>query len=247
MISNDKRYRAMLMGKQTEYSADPLAEILNKQGFVVLDGALATELERHGADLNDALWSAKILMEAPGLIRAVHADYLRAGADVITTASYQATLPGFLARGLSRENAIELLKLSVELAVDARDEFWAIDENRVGRIRPLVAASIGPYGAFLADGSEYKGMYNLTEDELIEFHRPRMEILAAADADLMAFETVPSIVEGRAILRLLAEFAGCRAWITFSCRDGHHVSSGELFADFVSLADRSEQILCHRR
>src|SRR3954471_5442470 len=131
--------------------SNPIATLLETQPIVVLDGALATELERRGCDLHDPLWSAKILMESPQIIREVHADYFAAGADCASTASYQATFEGFARRGLSNEASADLMRLSVQLAVDARDAFWADSINRVGRARPFVAASVGPYGAFLAD------------------------------------------------------------------------------------------------
>src|SRR5438105_4508189 len=121
---------------------NPIATLLESQPLVVLDGALATELERRGCDLRDALWSAKVLMESPEIIRAVHADYFAAGADCATTASYQATFEGFTRRGLSHEAAADLMRLSIQLAVDARDAFWADPTNRVGRARPFVAASV---------------------------------------------------------------------------------------------------------
>lgn len=210
--------------------------------MVVLDGALATELERRGCDLRDALWSARVLMEAPELIRAVHADYFAAGADCATTASYQATFEGFARRGLSTAQAADLMRLSVQLAIEARDAFWAIEANHVGRPRPFVAASIGPYGAFLADGSEYRGNYGLTEDELADFHRPRMAVMAASDADMLACETIPCLLEATAILRTLEEFPSMSAWFSFSCRDGAHTSHGELLADCAALLGSHPQV-----
>ena len=222
---------------------NPLTPLLAQQGYAVIDGALATELERRGADLRDRLWSAKLLIEAPQLIKRVHLDYLEAGADVLITSSYQATLAGFMERGLGRDAACGLIRLSVELALKAREEYWAVVENRGGRNRPLVAASVGPYGAYLADGSEYRGDYGQTEHELIEFHRPQVEILAASQADLLAFETIPSLIEGRALIRLLSKFPDKTAWIAFSCSDGHHVSSGDSFDACAALAETSAQIV----
>src|SRR5690242_13367035 len=131
--------------------SNPIATVLETQPIVVLDGALATELERRGADLRDPLWSAKVLMESSHLIREVHADYFTAGADCATTSSYQATFEGFAKRGLSHEAAANLMRQSIQLAIEARDAFWTNPINREGRARPFVAASVGPYGAFLAD------------------------------------------------------------------------------------------------
>lgn len=222
---------------------DPLAPFLAAQGFVVLDGGLATELESRGAEISDALWSARLLLDAPEIIRQLHYDYFAAGADVAISASYQASFPGFARRGLTREEATRLMGLSVELARDARDDFWADASNRAGRLRPLVAASVGCYGAFLADGSEYRGDYGLTREELIEWHRPRMAALVASGPDLLACETIPCQLEAEALVALLVEFPETPAWISFSCRDDAHVCHGEPFADCMALAAASPQVV----
>lgn len=218
-----------------------IESILNNQRIAIIDGAMATELEARGCDLNDDLWSARVLLEQPELIRAVHLDYFNAGADIAITASYQATVDGFAKRGLNREQALSIMKKSVQLAQEARDEFWAKEENRVGRVRPLIAGSVGPYGAYLADGSEYRGDYNLSEDELIAFHRPRIEALIASGADLLACETIPCGIEARALIRLLAEFPNTVAWFTFTAKDGEHISNGERIADIASFLDKQAQ------
>ena len=220
---------------------NPIETILNNQSIGIIDGAMATELEGRGCDLNDALWSAKVLLEQPELIRVVHLDYFNAGADIAITASYQATVEGFAKRGLSREQAANLIKKSVQLAQEARDEFWAKEENQIGREYPLVAGSVGPYGAYLADGSEYRGDYKLSEDELIAFHRPRVEALIASGADLLACETIPCGVEARALIRLLAEFPGMTAWFTFTAKDGGHISNGESISDIAAFLDKQPQ------
>jgi homocysteine S-methyltransferase len=222
---------------------NPLESYLSQQGFVVLDGGLATELEAHGADLDHFLWSARLLSESPDLIRDVHHDYLVAGADVIATATYQASLGGFARAGFERDQALGLMRLSVDLALQARERFWSKDVNRSERLRPLIAASIGPYGACLHDGSEYHGDYRVARQALLDFHRPRMEFLAQTPADLFAFETIPSQEEAEVLLELLGEHPGKPAWLSFSCRDGQHVSHGERFADCAALADRSDQIV----
>ena len=211
--------------------------------LLILDGALGTELQRRGADLNDPLWSAALLIQQPELIRQVHLDYFVAGADVATTASYQATFESFMQRGMSHAEAATLMASAVRLAVEARDAFWDVPANRTGRVRPLVAASVGPYGAMLADGSEYRGNYGLTEAQLMDFHRPRMQVLCATGADLLACETVPSLAEARALARLLEEFAGASAWISFSCRDALHNSQGELLSDCVAALDGYAQVV----
>jgi homocysteine S-methyltransferase len=209
---------------------DPLAALLEHQGVAILDGGLATELELRGADIGDDLWSARLLVDDPDSVHSLHLDYLDAGADCIVSASYQATIEGFTRRGLDDEEAVGMLRRSVELALTARDEFWSVAENHGYRHRPLVAASIGPYGAFLADGSEYSGDYGLDAEELAGFHRRRLEILAGCGTDLLACETIPSLVEARVLVRLLEATPGCRAWISFSCRDGARISDGTQIA-----------------
>ena len=222
---------------------NPITGSLRQFPALVLDGALATELERRGRDLRDPLWSAKVLLEAPELIRQVHLDYFRAGADIAITASYQATVAGFMRRGLGRGESLELLRRAVRLAQEARDEFWREPTNRVGRPRPLVAASVGPYGAFLADGSEYRGDYGLSEIELMDFHRSRLATLLAADPDLLACETLPCFLEARALARLLTEFPGASAWISFSARDEARTCHGERLADCAAWLDSRPQIV----
>jgi len=222
---------------------NPIASILDHQPVLVIDGALATELERRGYDLKHDLWSAKILLEQPEAIQQLHYDYFKAGADCVITASYQATVAGFMKRGLNENEAIALIQKSVKLAIAARDEFWKEETNRTGRSKPFVAASVGPYGAFLADGSEYRGNYGLTEQELMDFHRPRMKALIEAGADILACETIPSLIEAQAIAKLLKEFPNATAWISFSARDEKHVSEGKVFADCVKVLEEYSQII----
>jgi homocysteine S-methyltransferase len=204
-----------------------LAERLS-EGPLVLDGGLATELERLGHDLGDALWSARLLRDSPEEVEAVHRAYFEAGADVAITASYQATYEGFAAAGIDREETTRLLRLSVELARRARDA-----------VRPdgLVAASVGPYGVVLADGSEYTGDYgDAGAERIAAVHRPRIEALLSAEPDLLAFETIPSIREVRALVDLLGEHEGADAWITFCCRDGERLSDGTPVEDAARAA-----------
>lgn len=222
---------------------NPLDAFLANDRLMVLDGALATELERRGANLNDPLWSAKLLIEQPALIRAVHADYFAAGADVATTASYQATFEACTRRGMSRAQAADLMRLSVTLACEARDAFWADPAHRVGRLRPLVAASVGPYGAMLADGSEYRGHYGLGRAALADFHRERLQVLATSGADLLACETIPCLDEALAIADVLAEQGTAVAWISFACKDGMHNAQGERLADCVAALEAYPQVL----
>jgi homocysteine S-methyltransferase len=200
-------------------------------GEIVIDGGLATELERRGADLRDELWSARLLVDDPDAIVDVHRAYVDAGADVVISGSYQASFDGFATRGLDRAAAAELMRRSVELARTAMADAG----------RPvLVAASIGPYGAVLADGSEYTGRYGLGEPSaavaaLRAFHRPRAEVLASAEPDLLAIETIPSIRETQALADVVPSL-GIPAWISFSCGDDEHLNDGTPLADAVALA-----------
>ncbi|QZA20162.1 homocysteine S-methyltransferase [Mycobacterium malmoense] len=194
--------------------------------FVLLDGGLATELEARGHDLSDALWSARLLADAPQEIVAVHAAYFRAGAAIATTASYQASFEGFAADGIDRRETAGLLRRSVELAKAARDE--------VGAPGLWVAASVGPYGAALADGSEYRGRYGLSVAALMRWHRPRLEILAAAGADVLALETVPDIDEAEALVNLVHSL-GVPAWLSYTV-DGTRTRAGQPLTDAFAVA-----------
>ncbi|NIH80192.1 homocysteine S-methyltransferase [Amycolatopsis viridis] len=197
---------------------------------VVLDGGLATELEARGHDLSDALWSARLLADDPDAIVAAHRAFFRAGAQVATTASYQASVAGFAEAGIARQEAVRLLQLSVELAREARV-----------RGDELIAASIGPYGATLADGSEYRGRYGLRIGELVAFHRPRAEILAAAGPDLLACETVPDVDEAEAML-LAIEGLGVPAWLSYTIT-GESTRAGQPLTEAFAVARGNDQIV----
>jgi homocysteine S-methyltransferase len=202
---------------------------------VISDGGLATELEAHGHDLSDALWSARLLVDDPDAIRAAHLAFYRAGAQIATTASYQASFSGFAARSIGRDEAVRLLRRSVELAIDARDALAA------DGVRRWVAASVGPYGAALADGSEYRGRYGLSVAELVAWHRPRLEILAEAGADLMALETVPDVDEAEALVRAVAGL-GIPAWLSYTI-DGDRTRAGQPLREALAVASGVEEIV----
>lgn len=205
---------------------------------LVLDGAMATELEARGCDLTDALWSAKVLIENPELIYQVHYDYFSAGAQVAITASYQATPQGFAKRGLTEPEALALIARSVTLAAQARSDYLA-RHLQSGPL--LIAGSVGPYGAFLADGSEYRGNYALPEQEMLAFHRPRIRALVEAGADILACETLPSFAETQALVALLQEFPQMPAWFSFTLRDQQHLSDGTPLSEVVALLDSVPQ------
>lgn len=209
-----------------------LERILVNNRIMVIDGSMSTPLERMGADLNDELWTAKVLREKPELIKKVHRDYLKAGADCGITASYQASVPGLMAKGLTEEEAEDVIANSVRVFLDTRDEWWRSEGEAAGREYPLCLASIGPYGAYLADGSEYRGRYAITDDELRDFHRRRMEILKDAGADMFLIETIPAYREAL-VCADLAEELGLPYWISFSCMSGTRINEGDLIKDCV--------------
>jgi homocysteine S-methyltransferase len=192
---------------------------------VISDGGLATELEARGHDLSDDLWSARLLLDSPLEIAAVHAAFFRAGAAFATTASYQASFDGFAERGIGRDAAARLMRLSVELAKTARDEVGGDG---------WVAASVGPYGAALANGEEYVGRYGLSVEQLVDWHRPRMEVLIDAEPDVLALETVPDVDEAQALVALVHEF-GTPAWLSYTI-DGTTTRAGQPLADAFAVA-----------
>ncbi|GAA0516017.1 homocysteine S-methyltransferase [Saccharopolyspora erythraea NRRL 2338] len=201
---------------------------------LVLDGGLATELEARGHDLSDELWSARLLHDAPEEIVAAHEAFFRAGAVIATTASYQASFPGFGARGIGRGDAAALMRRSVELARQAAE--------RLEPDRPRwVAASVGPYGATLADGSEYRGRYGLTVSDLVGFHRPRLEVLAGAGPDVLALETVPDLDEAIALVEAV-DGIGVPAWLSYTVADGR-TRAGQPLAEAFEVARDHEDIV----
>lgn len=211
---------------------------------VILDGALATYLETLGADISGALWSADILLQNPSLIKQTHLDYYRAGAQVAITASYQASLAGLSKHlNLSEEQGKDVVKKSVQLAQEARDEY--LKERDQEKSEGLwIAGSVGPYGAFLADGSEYRGDYVLAKEDMKAFHRGRIQALVDANVDVLACETIPSKAETEALIELLhEEFRDKEAWFTFTLRDGQHISDGTPLSEIARLFDDVEQVV----
>jgi homocysteine S-methyltransferase len=214
----------------------PFAEAL-AAGTVVLDGGLSNQLEAAGYDLTDELWSARLLAERPEAVIEAHLAYLDAGADVVITAGYQATFEGFARRGTGRAEAAALIASSVELARKA-----VARARAEGARRPLwVAASAGPYGAMLADGSEYRGRYGLTVAELERFHRPRLEVLAAARPDVLALETVPDTDEAAALLRAVRGL-GVPAWLSYTI-DGARTRAGQPLEEAFALAADAPEVI----
>lgn len=209
-----------------------LLEALDRDRPILIDGGQATQLEAQGCDIGNALWSASLLQTNPEAIIQATRAYLDAGAECVATATYQASREGFATLGLSADEADDLMCLSVDLAARARDEFLVANPD-IDYV-PLIAASIGPYGAMLHDGSEYKGKYGVSAATLSEFHDGRLKLLDASEADILAVETVPSRLEAEVLVDLLAD-CDTPAWVSFSCCDDTHISDGTPIADVVAL------------
>ncbi|MFJ3892301.1 homocysteine S-methyltransferase [Streptomyces sp. NPDC090083] len=220
----------------TSHASAPFTDAL-AAGTLVLDGGLSNQLGAAGHDLSDELWSARLLADRPEAITEAHLAYFEAGADVAITSSYQASFEGFAKRGITPDRAAELIALSVELARGAAVEA----ERRGDRRRLYVAASVGPYGAMLADGSEYRGRYGLSVAELEGFHRPRMEALAAVGPDVLALETIPDTVEAEALLRA-ARGLGVPAWLSYSIA-GERTRAGQPLEEAFALAAETDEIV----
>lgn len=209
--------------------------------LMILDGGLATELERRGHDVSSSLWSAKVLQTAPEAIEQLHYDYFAAGARCAISSSYQVSYEGFTALGLDAEKTTALLRLSVELAQSARARYrrdHPADERQL-----YVAASVGPYGAISHDGAEYRGDYGLSVEELIAFHTQRVEVLASSGADFLACETLPVLDEARALVSLLAGYPDALAWMSFTSPDGIHTSHGEPLVECAQVLDRVANVI----
>lgn len=208
---------------------------------LVIDGAMATELEKLGVKTDTELWSAMALIHDPQAVAAVHKRYFEVGANVAITDSYQANVPAFEAAGLTPAEGRRLITESVELAQQARDTYLAATKTK----RPLlIAGSVGPYGAYLADGSEYTGNYQLSQQQYQNFHRERMQLLAAAGVDLFAFETQPNFEETKALVALLEnEFSTLPAWVSFSVDQQGRLCDGTSLSEAVAYFEDHPQVV----
>ena len=219
---------------------NPIKTLLEQKKHIVIDGALASELQRRGCDLNDSLWSAKVLIEQPELIQQVHYDYFVAGADCAITASYQATPMGFAPKGIELEESIKLIKTSVKLAQQAKMQYL----NDIKQDKALfIAGSVGPYGAYLANGSEYTGDYQLSESEFIAFHKDRVAALIDAGVDILACETMPSFLEIKALAKLIQQFPMVNCWFSLTLEDQKHISDGTPLTEVIEYLNSIEQIV----
>ena len=205
-----------------------------EEGPWPIDGGLSGELEKRGHDLSDKLWSARLLRDAPEAIAQVHQDYVNSGARVLITASYQASRMGFMATGMTADQADDLMRLSISLAKDvaakAPEKVW-------------VAASVGPYGAVLGGGQEYVGNYGVAHVDLVKFHRERIAVLASAKPDLFACETIPDLDEVRALVEVLADYPDIPAWITMSAQDGNSTCAGQGIGHLAELVSKTPSVV----
>ena len=215
---------------------DKFSELLKNNKLVIIDGAMATQLEARGCDINDELWSAKMLAERPELIEDVHYTYFEVGADIGISASYQATVPGFMKKGFSREESENLVKKSMTPLINARNKY---QQKHPERKNLVASAAIGPYGAYLADGSEYRGDYKVEPEVIEAFHKERMQLLKDAGAEIFACETLPCLWEAEIILKAAKEL-DVPCWFSFSCKDNEHISDGTPIADCAERLDKED-------
>ncbi|MFC6253574.1 homocysteine S-methyltransferase [Secundilactobacillus hailunensis] len=224
---------------------DLIKNWLEKQSALVVDGAMATELEKRGVDTNNELWSAMALVHDPDAVVAVHRSYFDAGANIAITDSYQANIPAFKKAGLTQEQSGKMIFDSVKLAQRARADYVKTLPEDARQTTPLlIAGSVGPYGAYLANGSEYTGDYSLTDREYKDFHRARMNLLAGAGIDLFAFETQPNFAEAKALADLSRnEFAGIPAWLSFSVTAEAKLCDGTPLTEAVTYFNQFPNII----
>jgi len=223
---------ALATAKSGSMQITQIESIIAAQRPLVIDGGLGSELAARGHDLSSPLWSAQLILSQPDAIVEVHRAYLDAGARCIISASYQASIPGLEAAGYDAPDIEAVFTAAVDLARRARDEY--LRDNPDCDYYPLVAASVGPYGAYLADGSEYRGNYGVDDAALRGFHRQRLQWLDSSGADLLACETIPDLQEARVLAELLAT-TSTPGWVSFCCRDNEHLHDGNSLRDAVEL------------
>jgi len=221
-------------------------ELLEKQDYLILHGALGTELEYQGYDVSGKLWSAEYLIHQPDIIEKIHESYILSGSDIVTTSTYQATLPGLMDYGLSKLDAENIIRSTVRIAKSARDKAWAkVNANEKSkRPYPLISGDVGPYAAYLANGSEYTGKYDIDKEAIRSFHKPRIALLLEEGVDLLAVETIPNFTEAQAIAEILSEkYPKVEAYFSFTSQDGISISDGTPIEEVATYCDKVPQIL----
>ena len=220
-----------------------IENLFSKYPFLISDGAFATELEARGCDINDELWSAKVLYEDPDKVVDVHRSYYEAGADISTSGTYQASVEGFMKKGFTEEEGRRLIVDAMKLLKSAGEEYTSAHPERKGEL--LTGGSCGPYGAFLANGAEYTGDYGHTAEErqrIRHFHNERMELLKEGGAEFYACETIPCLWEAEIVTEIAAELE-MPLWVSFSCRDGQHISDGTPIAECAQALADAENVI----
>lgn len=213
-------------------------EWLENQPVVILDGAMSTGLEEQGISLSHRLWTAKAIIEAPNKIQKVHEAYFNAGANIAITASYQASIQGFKEFGYTENEAVERIKETVFLAKEAAKISKKIQEK-------WIAGSVGPYGAYLADGSEYRGKYGVSDLQLKEFHQKRIEALIEAGADILAIETMPDFQEIKVILSIVEQYPEIPVWVSVTVKNDTQLNDGTSLLRFQQAMEKNEQVLAY--
>lgn len=202
---------------------------------VVVDGGLSTQLAVLGEDMSGILWTGRVLLDNPDAVQRAHADFVAAGAGVVITASYQVSRWGFEHAGMTGDDADAALRAST---LAARAAVAGVPGSAA-----KVAASVGPYGAILHDGSEYRGRYGRTHRELVDFHRERLDVLAATGPDLLAIETIPDVDEAAALVEALADHPDLPAWMSFSAMDDARTCAGQRIEEAVAVASSSPSVM----
>lgn len=209
-----------------------------KKGLV-LDGAMADELQRQGIDLNSKLWTASALIDQEEKVYHAHLNYFKAGANIVITDTYQANLPAFEKAGYSQKQAEEFIKKAVRIAKQARDDY-----ERQTEIHNYVAGTVGPYGAYLADGNEYRGDYELSPQEYLDFHLPRLRLILAEKPDLIALETQPKLTETQVLLDWLTQHVPeVPVYVSFTLKDKTTISDGTSLAHAAQVVDKYKQVV----
>lgn len=210
---------------------------LTEQDVVIIDGSMSRLLEAQDIQTNHKLWTALALIEAPEAVYQVHKRYFDAGANIAITDSYQASVKSFADLGYSESEAIALIKKSVQLAQQAKADAKAPQTK-------WVAGSVGPYGAYLSNGSEYTGNYHIADTEMYAFHETRIKALVEAGVDLLAIETIPRLDELSVILSIVAQF-DVPALASISLKDTTHMANGDDLKDFQALVEADPTVVAY--
>lgn len=187
-----------------------IADVLqNSKKVILIDGGLGTELEQRKVNINSLLWSSVALVEAADDVTKLHYDYYHSGANVGITCSYQCSEDSLKAsdkeKYSSKESRLQVYKESVEVCKRAKIMRMADAKAIELLVSPEIAGSIGPFGSFLNDGSEFTGGYERSEDEYQAFHEEKLDFFmnGTEEVDYLQLETMPNFEEIKALLMLI--------------------------------------------